>query len=243
MASINYMSNRQRYGRPQAMLFADNPGTVVDGKIVPDGSEFENFIILSDDNRNPISFQIERIENRERMINGRMRSYHIADKIGISTGWKNLPSRSFAASPDFSNVGETEFDKIQDSDKQRVVEEANAQTYEERRAAIATLITPNSSGLRILEDGEYVTRPKQFFTTDGGAGGVDLLNWYNNNPGSFWVYLAYDNYKNFNDNPYSRLAQYNQVVEVLFSDFSYSVEKRGAATHDYWNVDIDLEEV
>lgn len=211
MASINYMSGRQKYGRPQAMLFADNPGTVVDGKIIPDGTEFENFIILSDDNRDPISFKIERLENRERMINGRMRSYHIADKISISTGWKSLPSRSYAQSPDFDNTGSSDLN--------------------------------SSTGIRLLEDGEYVTYPKKFFTTDGGAGGVDLLNWYNNNPGSFWVYLAYDNYQNFSDNKYSRLAQYNQVVEVLFADFSYSVEKRGSATHDYWNVDIDLEEV
>lgn len=215
MATANYMSGRQKYGRPQAMLFANNPGTVIDGKIVPDGIEFEDFIILSDDNRDPISFSTERIETRERMINGRMRSYHIADKISISTGWKNLPSRSFAGSPDFSEAG------------------------------ISSLTT--SSGIRVLDDGEYVTLPKQFFTTDGGAGGVELLNWYNNNVGSFWVYLAYDNYQNFDAdysvNQRNRLAQYNQVVEVLFTDFSYTVEKRGSATHDYWNIDIDLEEV
>ena len=215
MATSNYMSGRQKYGRPQAMLFANNPGTVIDGKIVPDGTEFEDFIILSDDNRDPISFSIDRIENRERMINGRMRSYHIADKLTISTGWKNLPSRSYAASPDFSQVGVSELN--------------------------------TSSGIRVFDDGEYVTLPKQFFTTDGGAGGVDLLNWYNNNVGSFWVYLAYDNYENFDTNysvdPRSRLAQYNEVVEVLFNDFSYTVEKRGTLTHDYWNIDIDLEEV
>lgn len=215
MATANYMSGRQKYGRPQAMLFANNPGTVIDGKIVPDGIEFQDFIILSDDNRDPISFSTERIETRERMINGRMRSYHIADKISISTGWKNLPSRSFAGSPDFSEAG------------------------------ISSLTT--SSGIRVLDDGEYVTLPKQFFTTDGGAGGVELLNWYNNNVGSFWVYLAYDNYQNFDAdysvNQRNRLAQYNQVVEVLFTDFSYTVEKRGSATHDYWNIDIDLEEV
>lgn len=242
MASKDYIDNRKRYGRPQAMLFADNPGKIIDGKIIPEGTEFNNFIILSDDNRDPISFDIERIENRERMINGRMRSYHIADKLSISTGWKNLPSRSFASSPDFSNLGETELDKIQESDKIQAVDQANAQTYEERKAAIATLITENSSGIRILEDGEYVTRPKQFFTTDGGAGGAELLDWYNRNSGSFWVYLAYDNYNNFDTDPYSRLAQYNEVIEVFFDDFSYTVEKRGAMTHDYWNVDLSLEE-
>lgn len=211
MATSNYMSGRQKYGRPQAMLFANNPGTLVDGKIIPDGVEFQDFIILSDDNRDPISFSIDRIENRERMINGRMRSYHIADKLKISTGWKNLPSRSYASSPDFNQAGTSDLDI--------------------------------NSGLRILDDGEYITLPKQFFTTDGGAGGVELLNWYNNNVGSFWVYLAYDNYENFGSDQRNRLAQYNEVVEVLFDDFSYTVEKRGSSNHDYWNIEIDLEEV
>lgn len=243
MATSNYMSGRKRYGRPQAMLFADNPGVIEDGKIVPQGTEFENFIILSDDNRDPISFSVDRLENKERMINGRMRSYHIADKLKISTSWKMLPSRSFAASPDFNNSGESLLDPILASDKQEAVDEVNAQTYVERKAAIDNLILPSSSGIRVLEDGEYVTRPKKFFTTDGGAGGVELLDWYNQNTGSFWVYLAYDAYKNFNTDPYSRMAQYNQVIEVFFDDFSYTVEKRGSSTHDYWNIDIDLEEV
>ena len=152
MATSNYMSGRQKYGRPQAMLFADNPGTIVDGKIIPDGTEFYNFIILSDDNRDPIGFSIERIETKERMINGRLRSYHIADKISISTGWKNLPSRSYAASPDFDSAG------------------VSSMLYDD--------VGSSSSGVRVLEDGEYVTLPKQFFTTDGGAGGAELLDWY-----------------------------------------------------------------
>lgn len=243
MATSNYMSGRKRYSRPQAMLFADNPGIIEDGKVVPEGNEFENFIILSDDNRDPISFSVDRLETKERMINGRMRSYHIADKLKISTSWKMLPSRSFVTSPDFNNSGESLLDPILASDKQDAVDDVNAQTYVERKSAIDNLILPSSSGIRILEDGEYVTRPKKFFTTDGGAGGVELLDWYNNNTGSFWVYLAYDSYKNFSTDPYSRMAQYNEVIEVFFDDFSYTVEKRGAATHDYWNIDLDLEEV
>ena len=74
MATSSYMSGRQKYGRPQAMLFANNPGTVINGKIVPSGTEFEDFIILSDDTRSPISFSVDRIETRKRMVNGRQRS-------------------------------------------------------------------------------------------------------------------------------------------------------------------------
>jgi hypothetical protein len=38
----------------------------------------------------------QRIENKKRMINGRMRSVWLTDKLEISTSWKNLPSRSAA---------------------------------------------------------------------------------------------------------------------------------------------------
>jgi hypothetical protein len=211
MATVNYMSGRRKYSRPQGLLLADNPGIVVDGIRIPEGDEFEDFLILSDDNREAIDFSTTRIEQRERMVNGRMRSYHIADKITVSTSWNNLPSRSYAAFPEFSNQG---LSSINDN-----------------------------TGIRVFQNGEYVTVPKQFFTSDGGAGGVDLLNWYETHPGSFWVYIAYDKYTNFEEDQYSRFSQYNEVIEVFFNDFSHTVTKRGATTHDYWDVSFSLEEV
>ena len=42
--------------------------------------------------------------------------------------------------------------------------------------------------------------PTSEFTADGGAGGADLLQWYRNTHGPFWVYLSYDNYPNFEGN-------------------------------------------
>jgi hypothetical protein len=53
-----------------------------------------NYLYLTDDGRDPVSVGTERIENRQRMANGRMRTYHIADKKTFSTSWTNLPSRS-----------------------------------------------------------------------------------------------------------------------------------------------------
>jgi len=204
-----YMAGRKKYQRPQAMLFADNSGTQTsNGFFIPNGAEIGSedypstdgsFIILSDDNREPISFEIERIEKRERMINGRMRSYHIADKRSISASWNMLPSRSYRTIPNFDSEGETAF---------------------------------------------YGDRTSEF-TTDGGAGGVALLDWYKANRGSFWVYLAYDNYSNFGTTTqaYDHLNKYNEVVEVFFSDFKYSVQKRGSTNHDFWNISLTLEEV
>jgi hypothetical protein len=158
------------------------------------------FLILSDDNRSEIDFRPVRIEKRERMINGRMRSYHIADKLDISVSWNMLPSRAYDSFADFDANGK-----------------ANMQP---------TISRPNP-----LE-----------FTTDGGAGGVELLDWYENHKGSFWVYLAYDKYTNFEDDTFKNVNKYNEIVEVFFSDFNYSVVKRSGLNFDFWNVSLTLEE-
>lgn len=218
MATNNYMAGRKKYSRPQAMLFADNPGTKVNGFYIPDGTEIGaytgsegsngEFLILSDDNRSEIDFTPTRIEKRERMINGRMRSYHIADKLQISTSWNMLPSRAYDTKADFDINGNPD-------------------------------MTSNP-----------LTRPKPLeFTSDGGAGGVELLNWYENHKGSFWVYLAYDKYTNFQDtdtsetdNRFNNVRKYNEIIEVFFSDFNFSVVKRSGLNFDFWNVSLTLEE-
>ena len=213
MATEAYMLGRKKYQRPQAMLWSENSGTLVNGLYVPNGLEINSnpgletdpdilnqFLILSDDGRQSIDFTPTRIESRQRMVNGRMRSYHIADKLTISTSWNMLPSRSYYLRPDYSQTnGKSDY--------------ANNRNLE--------------------------------YTTDGGAGGVDLLKWYENHKGSFWVFLAYDKYSVFgeNDAAYGKLGQYNQVIEMFITDFSYNVIKRGGLTHDFWNVSVTLEEV
>lgn len=246
MATSSYMAGRKKYQRPQAMLWADNPGTIIDGAYVPLGNEqnsqttFEagNFIILSDDNRQAIDFKPDRIEKRERMVNGRMRSYHIADKLVISTSWQMLPSRSFALSPDFNANGKAT----------SLIEEApiTLTTYEDTNGDGKNEVITATSTAPVRPYGSALRRDQQY-TTDGGAGGVELLDWYENNPGSFWVYLSYDKYTNFAErgdtSPYDNLAKYSQIVEVYFSDFSYTVEKRGGSNYDFWNISVTLEEV
>jgi hypothetical protein len=132
-----------------------------------------------------------------------MRSYHIADKVQISTSWQRLPSRGYAASPEFDENG------------------------------LAVLRTTST-----VSDGM-----SQMYTADGGAGGIELLDWYENHKGSFWLFLSYDRYDNFvGEGKYNSLHKYSDVIEVFFSDFSYSVEKRGYG-HDLWGVSLSLEEV
>lgn len=222
MANAEYILGRKKYSRPQAMLWAENPGRIdildegteqEQQYYVPDGYEsaadttgvedqqlLNQFIILSDDNRSPIDIKINRIEKRERMINGRMRSYHTADKISVTVSWTMLPSRAFSSIANFDT-------------------------------------TTGKSTMNGQQDAQ--------FTTDGGAGGVDMLNWYENHSDPFWVYLAYDKHNVYGNTPeaFGQLARYNQVVEMYFADFSYSVVKRGASNYDFWNVSVTLEEV
>ncbi|MFZ9876489.1 MAG: hypothetical protein ACO3EY_05465 [Candidatus Nanopelagicales bacterium] len=209
MATAAYISGRKRYQRPQGILWSENAGTLVDGLYVPTGQEIgadpaltsggvDQFLILSDHNRTEMSFNSERIEKRERTINGRMRSYHIADKLTMSVSWNNLPSRGYSELADFSSTGSS----------------------------------PNKN-----TTGE--------FTSDGGAGGVEVLDWYENHQGPFWMFLAYDKYKNFgtDNSSFNNLGKYNQIIQVYFADFNYSVVKRGGTNHDLWNISVTLEEV
>lgn len=205
MVNADYLNTRKYYGRPQAMIFSDNPGSLDNGLYVPDGTEFQNFIILSDHNRAPISFAHQRIENRVRMVNGRMRSYHIADKVNVSTTWQNLPSRSA------------------------------------------------SSRLVINEQGQtFIGADDLSYVLDNGAGAMDILDWYEKHQGSFWVFLAYDKFNNFENEDYEdeaerysydKMGQYNEIIEVFFSDFQHDVSKRGQASHDFWDISLTLEEV
>jgi hypothetical protein len=212
MATAAYITGRKRYQRPQAVLWSDNAGTLSNGLYVPNGYEvgadvpggtdpnlIDQFLILSDHNRGEIDISTERLEQRQRTINGRMRSYHIADKLNFSWSWSLLPSRAF-----YQNA---EFDP-------------------------ATGISPYQNNT-------------QEFTSDGGAGGVEILDWYENHKGPFWMYLAYDKYSNFGDDDaaFGHLEQYNQIVQVYFADFNYSIVKRGGSNFDLWNISVTLEEV
>jgi hypothetical protein len=229
VATKEYMVGRRKYLRPQGLILANNPGYVVDGARIPEGNEFEDFIILSDDNRGPINIVPQRIENKLRTVNGRMRSYYIADKAVISTSWARLPSRAYNVEPEFSNFGETSgkitnlVDFVEIEGDERPVK---------------------SFGSPYFNDQQY--------TSDGGAGGVEILEWHKNNPGSFWVFLAYDNYKNMTDDfdgtelirtKYQKLGNYSDVVEVFFQNFDYNIETRGSNNFDLWSINLALEEV
>lgn len=193
--------------RPQAVIWADNIGELSASVYIPSGEEWTDFIILSDHNRSEISIETERIETRQRMINGGMRSYHIADKNKFSWSWEMIPSRAYAEMPIYSASG--------------------------------GLINDNLTSGRI-------SRSNFQNTYDGGAGGVELLNWYNSHKDSFYMILAYDRYDMFpSTDPfrYSHLDQYNIIYQVFFSSFNHTIVKRAGLKYDFWNIQVSLEQV
>ena len=105
MVSSAYLNARKKWIRPQAVIFSNNSNGILDGVPQISGLEREDFIILSDHNRSDISFTTNRLENRKRMVNGHMRSYHIADKMNVSFSYNLLPSRSFNGDPEFNTNG------------------------------------------------------------------------------------------------------------------------------------------
>ena len=52
---------------------------------------FNSTLKLSEHNRQPISLSKNRIEKQQRMGNGTMRKYYVADKESISVSWGMLP--------------------------------------------------------------------------------------------------------------------------------------------------------
>lgn len=184
-------NNTKQFALPQLVVLTDvEPVQDADGFWNIVDEESTQYLVLSDHNRSSLDITPVRIEKRERMINGNMRSYHIADKDTLTVSWDMLPSRAY-----------------------------------------------NSYGL---------TRG-EMYTADGGAGGADLLDWYNEHEGLFWVLLAYDlvlqDVVN-EDTPIAKTASqfYTRMIPVYFADFSYSVVKRGQQNHDMWNISMTLEE-
>lgn len=175
--SYNYL--QQKYSRPALIIFTKNEpvlGTALENR----ENKWDlgtNFLYLSDNNRSDLAVSFERIEHKQRMVDGTMRSYHIADKKTYSTSWKKLPSRN-------------------------------------------NYVTEYDSGTSV-------------------GGGQQILDWYNNNTGSFWVLFVYDVSSDTNkDN-----VKYNvEKVNVFFESFSYNVVTRGIDT-DLWDINLSLVEV
>jgi hypothetical protein len=136
-----------------------------------------NYLYVSDNNRSELAVSFERIEYKQRMINGTMRSYHVADKKNFSTSWEKLPSRK--------------------------------------------------------------TQVTEYSASSSFAGGQEMLKWYEDHTGDFWMLLVYDVDSTVATTDIKKNVE---KVNVFFENFSYNVLERGFDL-DLWNIDLSLVEV
>ncbi len=88
------------YSRPSLMIFSTVEPIEGTGENIGKWDFGSGTVLyLTDDNRDPLQITPTRIESKRRMIDGTMRSVHIADKMSFSTGWTNLPSRKSRLNP------------------------------------------------------------------------------------------------------------------------------------------------
>lgn len=136
-----------------------------------------NYLYISDNNRSELAVSFERIEYKQRMINGTMRSYHVADKKNFSTSWEKLPSRK--------------------------------------------------------------TQVTEYSASSSFSGGQEMLKWYEDHTGDFWMLLIYDHASSMQS---TGIRNNVEKVNVFFENFSYNVVERGFDL-DLWNIDLSLVEV
>jgi len=136
-----------------------------------------SYLYVSDNNRSELAVSFERIEYKQRMINGTMRSYHVADKKNFSTSWEKMPSRK--------------------------------------------------------------TQVTEYSASSNFAGGQEMLRWYEDHTGDFWMLLVYDVDSTVATGDIKKNIE---KVNVFFENFSYNVVERGFDL-DLWDIDLSLVEV
>jgi len=174
---MSYSTLAQKYLRPSLIVFTETKPELGDGANAGKWDLGTNFLYLSDNNRSELAVSFERIEYKQRMINGTMRSYHVADKKNFSTSWDKLPSRK--------------------------------------------------------------TQVTEYHSRNNFAGGQEMLKWYEDHTGDFWMLLVYDVDSTVST---SNIKQNVERVNVFFEGFSYNVVERGFDL-DLWNIDLSLVEV
>jgi len=151
----DYLNARKKWLRPQAIIFSNNSGGITSGVPQISGIEGRDFLILSDHNRSDISFNANRLEHKKRMVNGHMRSYHIADKMEISFSYNMLPSRSYSKDPEFNNDG------VQTSDSLVPNTPKNPNLFPAEHTLIEYTADGGAGGSELVE--WYKTNPGSFY--------------------------------------------------------------------------------
>lgn len=74
------------------------------------------------------------------------------------------------------------------------------------------------------------------YVADEASSATDLIDWYRDHPGPFWVYLSYDK-----GSETDTMIKYSSESHMYFSNFTSSLSKRGL--YDMWDISVSLGEV
>lgn len=170
-------------------------------------------------------------------------------RSGSDAGWQypwGLEGKDFIITSDH-NRGPFQIDSQRIENRARMINGNMRSYYVDDKFALSTswtLLPSRAYNRKVYLNsfGPTETEGLVEYTADNGAGGVDMLEWYKDTTGPFWVFLSYDNFAQYRNNQYAlnHMEQYSDRKLMYFSSFNYSVVRRGI--YDMWDISVSLEE-
>jgi hypothetical protein len=205
-------------------------------------------IKLSEHNRQPISIQTNRIEKQQRMSNGTLRKFFIADKKSISISWNMLPSFStFTADGGYGAMDIKSFYEGSASKASGALSGKSLFDVTIRYGGPSNITNISSNGTTVT------------YTSANNFSTGNIISLYGNNPSVYNlsnVPVASANSSQFTvTNAASGSfvsggeAFKTETFSMIFTSCSFEVVKRNVkevstdTAQEFWNVSLSMEEV
>ena len=204
-------------------------------------------IKLSEHNRQPISIQTNRIEKQQRMSNGTLRKFFIADKKSISVSWNMLPSFStFTADGGYGAMDIKSFYEGSASKASGALSGKNLFDVTIRYGGPSNITNISSNGTTVT------------YTSANNFSTGNIISLYDNNPSAYNlsnVSVASATSSQFTvTNAASGAfvsggeAFKTETFSMIFTSCSFEVVKRNVkevstdTAQEFWNVSLSMEE-
>ena len=205
-------------------------------------------IKLSEHNRQPISIQTNRIEKQQRMSNGTLRKFFIADKKSISISWNMLPSFStFTADGGYGAMDIKSFYEGSASKASGALSGKSLFDVTIRYGGPSNITNISSNGTTVT------------YTSANNFSTGNIISLYGNNPSAYNlsnVPVASATSSQFTvTNAASGSfvsggeAFKTETFSMIFTSCSFEVVKRNVkevstdTAQEFWNVSLSMEEV
>jgi hypothetical protein len=205
-------------------------------------------IKLSEHNRQPISIQTNRIEKQQRMSNGTLRKFFIADKKSISISWNMLPSFStFTADGGYGAMDIKSFYEGSASKASGALSGKNSFDVTIRYGGPSNITNISSNGTTVT------------YTSANNFSTGNIISIYGNNPSAYNlsnVPVASATSTGFTvTNAASGTfvsggeAFKTETFSMIFTSCSFELVKRNVkevstdTAQEFWNVSLSMEEI